>query len=82
MTIPSNVTESRFINAGTFIVKTLDPAVNSFLSGLHDTAADLDVVADGLALWAVKVEEDEFGAGGTAFVCSAEAYKRVHTHRY
>jgi hypothetical protein len=82
MTIPSNLTESRSINAGCFVVKTLDGAVNAFLSGLNGAASDLDIVADGLALWAVAAEEDEFGAGGTAFIVSAEAFKRVHARRY
>jgi hypothetical protein len=82
MTIPGNVTESRIINGGCFVVKTLDPAVNTFLTGLNGAAADLDIVADNLALWAVAVEEDEFGADGTAFIVSQEAHKRVQTHRY
>jgi hypothetical protein len=81
MTVPGNKTEARIINGGCFVIKTLDPAVNTFLSGLNGGASDLEVVADNLSLWAVEVAEGD-GAAGTAFICSQEANKRVQTHRY
>lgn len=83
-----NVQKARPIAGDPWIVQTVDPSLNAFLSGLP--APDFETVADTKALWATAADfADEGsilvgGGGGTlsSYVVSAETYKRVKAYRY
>lgn len=83
--MPANVSESRLIAAPPALVRVVDVDLGVFLAGLPPP--DFLTVADTKALWAA--EADDTGAGtaesssGTAYVVSAEVYKRaVKGRRY
>ena len=81
----ANRYSTRLISAPPALVQTLDAGVEAFLSGLPEP--DFRIVADPKALWATAATDRDEGSvigGGTltSWVVSAEALKRVKTHRY
>ena len=87
------LTWSQLIAAPPALIVTGTAPVFDWLSSLSEAAMTFDGVADTKALWAVQVDFDAPGGsegsvypgmGGTAsaWVTSAEVYKRVRAHRF
>lgn len=78
-----NVKRAFQVAAQPWIVVTTDNNLHAFLLGLNGAgASDLATTEETLALWAVNVPHTGDGEGGSAYVVSAEAYKRVQARRY
>lgn len=78
-----NVTRAYQVAAQPWVVETVDTDLHAFLLSLNGAgASDLGTTEETLALWAVQVPSSDESDGGTAYVVSAETYKRVQAGRY
>lgn len=76
----SRIDRSNQIAAFPYLIATLDTDVKAFLDGLP--FPDFASVAETKALWAARATTTGGTSPGSAYVVSAEAYKRVKAHRY
>lgn len=76
-----NVTRAFQVAAQPWVVQTTDDDLHAFLLALNGAgASDLGNTEETLALWAVNVPNGS--EAGSAYVVSAETYKRVQAGRY
>ncbi len=78
-----NLTQSKLIAAPPALISTADAEVAAYLAGLP--APDFDTTADWKTEWAVAAaspEGTEFDSSSTAWVVSAESYRRIRARRY
>lgn len=76
-----NVTRAFEVAAQPWVVQVTDNSLHAFLLGLNGAgASDLGQTKETLALWAVNVPNGS--EAGSAYVVSAETYKRVQASRY
>jgi len=79
----ANIIGSRQIAAFPFIIETLDENVALFLAGLPtpDFSTTLDTNVDWATQCIARYEGGSEG-GGSAWVVSAQTFKRIKAHRY
>ncbi len=80
MAYAGNIDRTNQIAAFPYLIATLDAGVKTFLDALP--FPDFATVEETQALWAARATEQGGTTPGSAYVVSAEVYKRIKAHRY